>query len=351
MGDRSSGVLRVDASVHPNFPADDDIREYLKPPWRNRGISGVGKHYYGAPGGDYAPGLREGAEHPASDPATVARELFDRQRLDAAVLVPLGRGNNPDRRLVSAVCAAINDWQVGRWLGDEAAGGRFRGSIRVNPSDVDGAVREIDRWAGHPLMVQVVVPVESREPYGKPQFWPIWETAARHGLPVATHIDGGAGADFPPTAAGSPRTHAMFAAMAPLNVYFHLFSLIAEGVFERLGDLMFVFGDGGYDFLTSFTWRYDSFYRGNRDQIAAWSPRPASAYLTDHVRFITTPLEGPPGDADATGWFGYTDGPGLLMYGSHYPHWSMDTPDRRIAGLDAEPRRRVYGANAAALYL
>ena len=77
---------RIDASVHPNFAANDDIREFLKLPWSNRAIPGVEKVYYTAPGGDYAAGLRPGAEHPASDPAVVSQELFEAQRLDAAVL-------------------------------------------------------------------------------------------------------------------------------------------------------------------------------------------------------------------------------------------------------------------------
>jgi predicted TIM-barrel fold metal-dependent hydrolase len=336
-------AARIDASVHPNFPADDDIRDYLTPPWRNRGISGVAKNYYSAPGGDYGLGLRTGAEHPASDPELVSTQLFDEQGLDAAILLPIGRGMNPDRRLVSAVCAAINDWQVKRWLGEGNRHGRFRGSVRVNPSDVDGAIREIERWADHPQMVQVVVPIESREPYGKPQFWPVWEAAARHGLPVATHIDGGAGADAPPT-------HAMFAAIAPLNIYFHLFSLIAEGAFEQFHDLVFVFGDGGADFLTPLVWRYDSFYRANRDQVAAWSPRSGSAYIADHVRFLTSRHEGPSTAEAASGWYEHNDLASLLMYASHYPHWSLDTPDRAISGLDDDQCCRVYGGNAAELY-
>jgi predicted TIM-barrel fold metal-dependent hydrolase len=343
-------AARVDASVHPNFPSSDDIRDYLRPPWRNRGISGVEKSYYAAPGGDYGPGLNTGADLPASDPKLVSRRLFDEQGLDAAVLLPIGRGMNPDRRLVSAVCAAINDWQAERWLAEGNPHGRFRGSVRVNPADADGAIREIERWADHPLMVQIVIPIESREPYGKPQFWPIWEAAARYRLPVATHIDGGVGADSPPTLAGSPRTHAMFAALAPLNAYFHLFSLIAEGVFERFADLVFVFGDGGGDFLTPLVWRYDSFYRANRDQVAAWSPQSGSAYLADHVRFLTSRCEGPPTPTAASGWYDYNDVASLLMYASHYPNWSLDTPDRGMVGLADDQRERVFGANAADLY-
>ena len=42
-------------------------------------------------------------------------------------------------------------------------------------------------------MVQIGVPLQSREVYGKPQFWPLWEAAVDANLPVAVHIEVGAG--------------------------------------------------------------------------------------------------------------------------------------------------------------
>jgi predicted TIM-barrel fold metal-dependent hydrolase len=336
----------VDACVHPYFRSNAELRDYLDAPWRFRGIPDVEKHNYGAPGGDFAADLANGEGYPASDPDVVSRHLFGERGIDVAVLLPLTRGTNPDRRLASAICAGVNNWQADRWLG--AGGDRFRGTIRVNPTDPPGAVQEIQRWADHPAMVQVGVPLESREPYGKPQFWPIWEAAAECGLPVVTHVDGGAGVDFPPTAAGSPRTYAAFAALSPLNGFYHLMNLIAEGVFERLHDLVFVFGDGGGDLTTPLLWRYDMFWRAFRD-VTPWSPRMGSDYLERHVRFITSPLEGPPAADTAPGWYDQHDKAGLLMYGSRYPHWNMTWP-APIPGLASDQMARVQGGNAAALY-
>jgi predicted TIM-barrel fold metal-dependent hydrolase len=338
--------LLIDAGVHPNFRVNAELREYLKPPWRNRGIPDIEKNHYTAPGGDYAGHLvDDGEEYPASDPAVVARHLFDEQGVDVAILLPLTRGNNPDRRLASAICAAINDWQAERWL---EADGRFRGTIRVNPNDPENAVREIERWAGHPLMVQIGVPLEARDPYGKPQYWPVWEAAARHRLPVVTHIDGGAGADLPPTPAGSPRTYAAFAALSPLNAFYHLLNLIAEGVFERFENLVFVIGDGGSDFAIPLLWRYDMFWRAFRD-VTPWSPHPGSHYVRRQVRFLTSRLEGPATDLGPD-WWAQGDRASLLMYASHYPHWSLATPRDPFRGLDDERRAQVFGQTAAELY-
>jgi predicted TIM-barrel fold metal-dependent hydrolase len=157
--------LIIDSSVHPFFVDNDEIRDYIKPPWRNRGIPGVEKHAYGAPGGrDYAPEFDDLKGYPATDPAVVSKRLFDGQGVDYAVLLPLGRGNNPDRRLASVVCAGINDWLAHRWLDEGNPHGKFKGTIRINPYDPEGAVQEIERWADHPHMVQIGAPLESREP-------------------------------------------------------------------------------------------------------------------------------------------------------------------------------------------
>lgn len=345
-----SDDLLIDAGVHPNFRVNAELREYLKPPWRNRGIPDIEKNHYTAPGGDYAERLVSSDDvYPASDPEVVSRQLFDEQGVDVAILLPLTRGNNPDRRLASAICGAINLWQAERWLDEGNPHGRFRGTIRVNPHDPEGAVREIENWADHPLMVQIGVPLEARDPYGKPQYWPVWEAAARHRLPVVMHVDGGAGADLPPTPAGSPRTYAAFAALSPLNGFYHLLNLIAEGVFERLEDLVFVFGDGGSDAAVPLLWRYDMFWRAFRD-VTPWSPQPGSHYVKRQVRFLTSRIEGPKTAEIGAGWWAQGDRASLMMYASHYPHWSMATPDDPFPGLDEEQRRMVRGGTAAELY-
>jgi len=74
---------------------------------------------------------------------------------------------------------------VTRWLESDEFGDRFRGTIRVNPDDIAGALREIEKWRDHTRVVQIGVPLQSRELFGKPQFWPLWEAAVDAGLPVA----------------------------------------------------------------------------------------------------------------------------------------------------------------------
>ena len=134
--------------------------------------------------------------------------------------------------------------------------------------------------------------MQSREPYGKPMFEPIWEAAAAHGLPVAVHINGGNGVDYAPTFAGHAHTYPGYAAFMPLNYFVHLATLIVEGVFGRHPGLKFVFADGGYDILTPLMWRLDTFWLSMRDQ-TPWVDRYPSEYLPGHVRFCSSAFDGP----------------------------------------------------------
>ena len=337
----------IDANVQPHFRHNAEIRRYLAPTHAMRAIPDVEQQWYQAPRGDYREDLY-GDHYPGSDPATVARHLFEDAGVDVAILNPLTRGNIADYLLNSRICAAINDWQVDRWL-DADVTGRFRGTIRVNPEDPKGAVEEITRLAQHPKMVQVGIPMQSREPFGKPMFEPIWEAAAAHGLPVAVHVNGGNGVDHAPTFAGHAHTYPGYAAFMPLNYFVHLATLIVEGVFGRHPGLRFVFADGGYDVLTSLMWRLDSFWISMRDQ-TPWVDRPPGEYLVEHVRFCSSSLDGPTDRQQMQQWMAISGTADLLMYGSNYPHWSASTPADVVSGMNDEQAERVLWRNAAELY-
>lgn len=154
------------------------------------------------------------------------------------------RGIMPDRHLGTAIAAAHNEMMVTRWLEHDEFGARFRGTIRINPDDVVGSPREIAKYKDHPGVVQIGIPLQSRELYGKPQFWPLWEAAVDAGLPVAVHIEVGAGIAFRPTPSGKTRTYEQYASFMSLNYLYHLMNMIAEGVLERYDGLKFVWADG-----------------------------------------------------------------------------------------------------------
>lgn len=340
----------VDASVHVFFKGNAEIRDFLREPFKSRGIPDVEMEWYQAPDGEYSPEIAGATDgYPGSDPAQVGRHLFEQRGVDIAILHPMTRGILPDRHLATAVLSAHNEMLTERWLDDPVYGERFRGTIRVNPEDVKGALKEIERWSAHPRMVQIGVPLQSREPYGKPQFMPIWEAAASRGLPVAAHIEAGTGIGYPPTPSGHPRTYAQYTGFMGVNYLYHLMNMIAEGVFESLPDFKIVWTDGGAEMLTPMIWRMDTFGRPHLEQ-TPWAPQIPSAYLADHVRFVHGKLDGVRQPGIAAEWLELTGKSDLVMYGSSYPHWSMVDVDSLSPDLTEEQRQKILWRNADELY-
>src|SRR5258705_10286275 len=170
-----------------------------------------------------------GRRYPGSDPEFVGGQLFDERGPAVAILPPMTRGIMPDRHLGTAIAAAHNEMMVSRWLEDNSYADRYRGTIRVNPDDISGALREVERYASHPQVVQIGVPLQSREVYGKPQYWPLWEAAVEANLPVSVHIEVGAGLSFAPTPSGVPRTYEQYVSFMALNYLDHLMNMMSEG--------------------------------------------------------------------------------------------------------------------------
>ncbi len=340
----------IDASVHIFFTSNPDFRSFMREPFRSRGIPDVLGGGLGRPGGEWADEAKlAGESHPASDPDLTGDELFNRRGVDVAILHPMSRGVLPDRHLTSAVLAAHNEMMVSRWLESGQFADRYRGTIRVNPDDISGALRELDRWKGHPRVVQIGIPMQTREPYGKPQYWPLWDAAAAAGLPVAVHMEMGNSLTLPPTPSGQPRTFEQYVGFSALNYLYHLMNMIAEGVFERTPGLKVVWADGAADMLTPFIWRMDTFGRPHLEQ-TPWAPRMPSDYLPGHVYFVEGALDGP-GDVDFAGeWLGFTGKDTMIMFGSSYPSWQLNDPGAVASSLSPDQRDRLLWRNAAELY-
>lgn len=340
----------IDASVHIFCRSNKDLRKnFLHEPFRSRGFPDYEMDWYGAPGGEYAPRTKgPDGQYPGSDPDVVAKHLFADRGVDIAILHPMTRGIMPDRHLGTALAAAHNEMMVTRWLDHPELGEKFRGTLRVNPDDIAGSLREIEKFKGHPRIVQIGIPLQSRELYGKPQFWPLWEAAADANWPVAVHFEVGSGVMLPPTPSGVTRTYEQFVGFTALNFLYHLMNMIAEGVFERMPDLKFVWADGAADLLTPFIWRMDCFGRPHLEQ-TPWAPKIPSDYLPGHVYFVQGSLDGP-GDVDFAGeWAGFSGKDHMVMYGSSYPHWQLNelvVPNT----YNTDQRERLCWRNAAQLY-
>jgi predicted TIM-barrel fold metal-dependent hydrolase len=182
----------IDASVHIFFASNNDLRSFMHEPYRSRGFPDVLGGGWSRPGGQWAADAKDtGETFPASDPDVTGDILFNRREADIAILHPMSRGVLPDRHLTGALLAAHNEMLVSRWLDAGRFADRYRGTIRLNPQDISGALGELERWKNHEKVVQIGVPMQTREPYGKPESWPLFEAAEAAGLPVAVHMETG----------------------------------------------------------------------------------------------------------------------------------------------------------------
>ncbi len=327
----------VDASVHPVL-GDDELRGRIGPPWsKGRVPHLLGTRYQ--PPFDEIPFDLEAA----GDPAQVAAELFDIQGVDLAIVTPLTRGLLPNPQQAAAIVSAANAWVAERWLDADP---RFAGSLRVCVTDVPSALTEIERWAGDPRFVQLVVPLRAFQPYGDEGYFPIWQAAVEHDLPVAIFDDDATVVEHHETPVGALRYFSEKHALRPFAGIVHLASLITCGVFDRLPQLKVVVGDGSVDFARPMLWRVDRDWRQGRVEIP-WVEKLPSSYLPDHVRFVTQAEDGSP-DAfhPHEDLIRIADGERLLVYGSRWPYWDRREPATVLEGWPEDVRARILERNA-----
>ena len=85
---------------------------------------------------------------------------------------------------------------------------------------------------------------------------PLYEAAARNGLPVATHLMGQTPFELIPIyPVGNPAHWHDFFASWPLLYVSHLMSLVFDGAFDRHPDLRVVFVEGGFTWAMPVMWR------------------------------------------------------------------------------------------------
>lgn len=346
----SDGYPKIDASVHTFFRSDDELREYLGEPWASRGFPTPDISFMGPLGNRYAPGTKDAdGFHPGSNPEAVGKAIFDEAGFDLAILHPMTVGVLPDWHLESAILSATNRMMVERWLDSGTYADRFMGTIRVNPNDIDSAVKEIEKWASHPKVVQIGLPMQTQAPYGRPHYKPLWRAASEAGLPVAIHYEMGQGITHPPTPSGVTRTYQQLVGFSALNFVYHLMNMIAEGVFEEFPDLKIVFADGAADMMTPMMWRMDTFGRPHLEQ-TPWAPKMPSDYLPGRVFFVNGALD-TPGDTEfASEWLKFTGKEDMLLFGSSYPDWQLASAAKLPSAWTPEQRAKVLGGNAAGLY-
>jgi uncharacterized protein len=341
-------VTIIDADVHVAACSDSEIAEYLPEPLRSLSLGRDGSMYF-APSGGMRVDAHTKVGPPGSDPELLYKQLFEEAGVDFDLLLPLATGYFPDPEVDAAMKAATNLWLSNTWLGRYNWHGRHKGSIWIAVDNPDAAVREIEHWAGHPHFVQVLVGHHPKSLYGNPQYLPIWEAAARHGLPVAVHVDS---SGYPPvsTPVGFFSHYLEHHSVGhPLVYAAHLTSLICEGVFDKFPDLHFVMVEGGFSWAGPLIWRMEKNWKAMQGRSAPMKQMPTK-YFYDNIRFTTQPIEEPDDSDDLVSLFDIMDASKVLMFSSDYPHWDFDNPKRALPRMPNKLRELIFHQNAQDLY-
>ncbi len=345
----------IDSDIHPALARESDLNPYLSARWQNH-IAEYGKLARGpyAARGTYPRFMPNTARRdawppsgapPGSDLAFMRQQLLDKYDIETGILEPLFPGNllrNTD--LATAVCAAINDWQLETFTSREP---RLRASIQIAFEDAQASVREIEKRAANPAFAQIQLTSRSLEPLGRQRYWPIFEAAEALGLPIGLHIGGESG--HAPSAAGWPSFYVEDHHVLVHSMQTQAASLILEGVFERFPKLKIIMIEGGFAWLPTLGWRLDAHWQKMRSEVPHLK-MPPSAYLHRNLWVSTQPMEEPERGDDlrkVIDWIGWD----RIVFASDYPHWDFDDPDRAFpCRLTEAERNMILRGNAETLY-
>jgi len=350
-GGHEVDIRIIDIDVHFKPANAFALTDRLPEPWRSR--TNIHRALTKAPlYNPYTGAMRLDAKPEGgptgSDPSLAGRQLLQEAGVDLAINIPVGEYFCPlvEPDLNAALSSAVNEWQAATWLGDFKGHTRYRGSISVAANNVPAAVREIEKWAGDPRFVQVLVPHHAGAPYGSPQFDPIWAAASKHGLPVAIHSN--VGLEQYMTPVGLIQRYPEYNGIGhPLFLAHHLVSLITYGSFDRFPQLRIVMVEGGFSLYGPVISRLDRAW----EALGGENKGLPSDYLRDHVRFSSQPVEEPDSFDDLARMWAWGDASHLLMFSTDYPHWDFDDPARAISPRFGDAtRRRVYLENAREFY-
>jgi uncharacterized protein len=273
-------------------------------------------------------------------------------------LVPLLERDAPRRAVLSctvldrvhrnphyaaAIATAVNDWLRDEFLERDE---RLRASVVVSTLDIPAAVAEVERVAGDERFVQVLLPVRTDVPYGNRLYHPLHAAAERHGLRVAIHAWGRAGAA--PTTTGLATTYLEDYLSNAHLAEIQLLSLVAEGVFASFPDLGVVLAECGFAWLPPLLWRFDKDWKGVWREVPWVRERP-SAYVRRHVRLTTAPAQLPRSPEEVAQVLDMV-GPEMLLYASDAPHDHGGSGGALLRDLGAGEVEAILRGNATAFY-
>jgi predicted TIM-barrel fold metal-dependent hydrolase len=340
----------IDCDIHPGIPGMAVLLPYMTDYWReqfvSRAIDGMELASY-PPNAPLTcrPDWRTPGARPASSLETVQKQALEGLGLSIAICNPLYGGQVAmSDYMGGAICSAINDWMRAEWLDKEP---RLRASIVIAAQNPIAAAEEIDRCADDKRFVQVLMLVANELTLGRGYYWPIFEAAQRHNLPIGIHA--GSMYRYATTPTGWP-THLLHDyASTPQMFSAQMQSLLSEGVFSKFPDLKFVLIESGVGWVVPYMWRSTKTWRGVRGEVP-WMKRAAIDEVRDRVRLTIQPFDGPDAGADLERFVDQLGSDEMLLFSSDYPHWQFDGLDPMPPGIGGDLARKIKSDNPLRTY-
>lgn len=342
--------MRIDCDLHPFVPNTRALFPYLPAHWKEmsevRGIDDL--HSINYP--DNSPltvrrDWRPAQGRPATSAEIVAREALAPFGSDIGILNCLYAVQTLySDDLADAYVNALNDWVRAEFLDRDP---RFRASIVVSLENIDMAVAEIERCAADQRFVQVLLLAGTAHPIGRRLYWPLFEAAVKHGLPVALHA--GSELRYAPTALGWPSYYLEDYVANAQTFQYQLTSLFTEGVFNRFPTLKVVMLESGWTWVPALLWRIGKYWGGLRFEIP-WADRSPAEIVRDQVRFSLTPTDGPANADQLRRVLDHIGSDDVLLFSTDYPHAQFAGTDVFHPGIPDGLRERISGANPLATY-
>ncbi len=347
-----STVGAIDCDLHPASPATATLMPYLDEYWREtfimRGVDRMSLAMTASPARapiNVRPEWKAKSGFAGDTLDTVRTQALDPFGTRLAICNVLnGAMIMHSDDMAAALCGAVNEWLAREWLDKEP---RLRGSIIISAQNADLAVAEIEKRAADNRFVQVLILAQNDEPLGRRRYWPIYEAAARHKLPLCIHAGGSN--RHAPTATGWP-SFFVEAYVAQDSIFeSQLLSLVAEGVFHKMPDLKVVCAESGFTWLPSFFWRADKTWRGVRAE-TPWVTEQPSDIVKRHVRFTLQPVEAPLETDALTRTLEHIDCDDILLFSTDYPHAQFEGLNALPAALGETLARKIMIDNPLATY-
>ncbi|HLR13334.1 MAG TPA: amidohydrolase family protein [Burkholderiaceae bacterium] len=348
----------IDSDVHPWVPGDiEGLKPYMSKSWQMRfdGNRAVLPDHPLRPPLAGATSIRRDATTPSggvggSDPQFLIEDHLDKINIEYAILSSIQAGKlvaYPNTGEATTLARAFNDYFIDKWL---SVDNRYRLAMCVAVQDPMAAAKEIHRIGSREDVVAVYMPLVNIL-LGNCHYYPIYEAAQEYGLPILLHPTGTEGA-FQTSAAfagGVPSTYIERHSSFPQIAMGNLASLMFEGVFVRFPGLKFLLAEFGFGWIPHVMRRFDQNWRQFRREVP-WLEKPPSAYLLEHVRFTSQPVEEPEKEEYLMQILEMMHAEKTLLFSTDYPHWDTDYPQTTLQKLPPDMRQRIFYDNAAELF-